>query len=91
MTLAGADEGGSGLSATYYTLDGAEHEYHGPFAVSGDGAHEITWWSADAAGNVETTHTGYVNIWGTVSGDGRQRRRDHRPRTTAGARAVCSR
>jgi hypothetical protein len=66
VTLAGADEGGSGLSATYYTLDGAEREYDVPFAVSGDGTHEITWWSADAAGNVETAHTGYVNICGTA-------------------------
>ena len=66
VTFAAADEGGSSLSATYYTLDGVEHEYDGPFTLSGDGSHAITWWSADGAGNVETAHTGYVNIWGTA-------------------------
>ena len=66
VTLAAADAGGSGLAATFYTLDGEQHEYTGPFAVAGDGSHEITWWSTDAAGNEEAAHTGYVNIWGTA-------------------------
>jgi hypothetical protein len=66
VTLAAADEGGSGLAGTYYALDGERRPYDGPFAVSGDGSHEITWWSEDAAGNAETAHTGYVNIWGTA-------------------------
>ena len=65
MTLAAADAGGSGLAGTYYTLDGEQHDYAGPFAVSGDGSHEITWWR-DAAGNKEAAHTGYVNTWGTA-------------------------
>ena len=66
VTLAAADAGGSGLAVTYYTLDGEQHDYDGPFAVAGDGSHEITWWSADAAGNTEAAHTGYVNVWGTA-------------------------
>ena len=66
VSLAATDAGGSGLAATYYTLDGEQHDYAGPFAVSGDGSHEITWWSTDAAGNTEAAHTGYVNIWGTA-------------------------
>ena len=66
VTLAAVDAGGSGLSATSYTLDGVQHEYEGPFAVTGDGSHTITWWSSDAAGNTEAAHTGYVNIWGTA-------------------------
>jgi hypothetical protein len=65
VTLSPADTGGSGLARTYYTLDGAQHEYEGPFAVAGDGSHTVTWWSADAAGNTEAAHTGFVNIWGT--------------------------
>ena len=65
VALSAADAGGSGLAATYYTLDGEQHEYDGPFAVSDDGSHTVTWWSADVAGNTETAHTGYVNIWGT--------------------------
>ena len=66
VSLSAADSGGSGLTATYYTLDGEQHDYDGPFAVSGDGSHEITWWSADAAGNTEAVHTAYVNICGTA-------------------------
>ena len=66
VTLSAADAGGSGLTATYYTLDGRQHHYDGPLAVSGDGSHEVTWWSEDAAGNTEAVHTGYVNIWGTA-------------------------
>ena len=66
VSLSATDEGGSGLAGTSYTLDGEQYEYTGPFAVSGDGSHEITWWSEDAAGNVEAAHTGYVNIWGTA-------------------------
>ncbi len=66
MSFSATDEGGSGLDGTSYTLDGELHEYTGPFAVSGDGSHEITWWSEDAAGNAEAAHTGYVNIWGTA-------------------------
>ena len=65
VSLAAADAGGSGLDTTHYTLDGVEHVYGGPFGVSGDGSHEITWWSTDVAGNVETAHSGWVNIWGT--------------------------
>ncbi len=66
VSLTPADAGGSGLAATFYTLDGEQHDYAGPFAVSGDGSREITWWSMDAAGNREPAHTGYVNIWGTA-------------------------
>ena len=66
VTLSVADAGGSGLAATYYTLDGEQHEYAGPFAVSGDGSHVITYWATDVAGNTEDAHTGYVNVWGTA-------------------------
>jgi len=66
VSFAATDAGGSGLAATYYTLDGEQHDYTGPFAVAGDGSHEITWWSADSAGNAEAALTGYVNIWGAA-------------------------
>ena len=66
VILTAADAGGSGLAATFYTLDGQQHDYTGPFAVADDGSHEITWWSTDAAGNKEDAHTGYVNVWGTA-------------------------
>ncbi len=63
MTLNADDASGSGVSATYYTLDGSDQTtYAGAFTVSGDGQHQVTYWSVDAMGNTEDTHTGYVNI-----------------------------
>ena len=67
VTLSATDTGGSGLSSTWYTVDGGSAQlYTGPFLVSGDGVHPVSYWSVDMAGNVEThdgTHNiGYVNI-----------------------------
>lgn len=45
----------SGVDATRYSVDGGDPQlYDGPFTVTADGHHEITFWSRDAAGNVET-------------------------------------
>ena len=53
----------SGVAATYYTIDGGSQQtYTAPFTVSAPGSHTVVYWSVDAAGNVETHHTGYVNI-----------------------------
>ncbi|MGD0997944.1 MAG: chitobiase/beta-hexosaminidase C-terminal domain-containing protein, partial [Thermoleophilia bacterium] len=61
-----ASDGGSGMTggsaATYYTIDGVQHTYSGSFTVSAEGSHTVTYWSVDAVGNIEGTHTGYVNI-----------------------------
>jgi len=55
--------GGSGVAATYYTLDGGlQQTYQTPFLVSAPGSHRFTYWSLDWAGNFENKHTGYVNI-----------------------------
>ncbi|HEY5474712.1 MAG TPA: Ig-like domain-containing protein, partial [Candidatus Limnocylindrales bacterium] len=62
VTLTPTDAGGSGLAATYYTIDGVQYTYSGPFTVSAAGSHTITYWSTDNAGNEETHHSGYVNI-----------------------------
>ncbi len=73
MTLSASDGSGSGVSATYYTVDdGDQTTYSGAFTVSGDDQHEVDYWSVDAMGNTEATHTGYVNIDTTA------------PETTAG-------
>ena len=63
VTLSATDNpGGSGVAATYYTLDGgAQQTYTAPFTLS-DGAHTVSYWSTDKAGNTETAHTGYARI-----------------------------
>jgi photosystem II stability/assembly factor-like uncharacterized protein len=58
-----ASDAGSGVAATYYTLDdGLQQTYQTPSLVSAPGSHRITYWSLDWAGNLEKKHTGYVNI-----------------------------
>ena len=52
----------SGVAHTYYTLDSVQHTYSGsPFTVA-EGSHTVTYWSVDNAGNVETHHTGYIDV-----------------------------
>ncbi len=63
VTLAASDGKGSGVAATYYTVDGGPQQtYSGAFAVSGTGRHPVTYWSVDVASNAEIAHTGWVNI-----------------------------
>ena len=62
VSLAPTDAGGSGVAATCYTIDGVQHTYAVPFAVSAAGSHTVIYWSTDAAGNEETHHSGHVNI-----------------------------
>ena len=63
VTLTAVDATG-GVAATFYTIDtGSRQTYGGsPFTVSGQGAHNITFWSVDAAGNTETTKIDSFNI-----------------------------
>ena len=67
MTLSASDalSGMSGGSAaTYYRVDssGAYSTYSGALSIATAGSHRIDYYSVDAAGNVEATRTGYVNI-----------------------------
>jgi hypothetical protein len=50
-----AADGGSGVAATWYSIDGGTaQEYGKPFTQQlSTGAHTITYWSVDLAGNVE--------------------------------------
>lgn len=60
VTLSAEDEvGGSGVASTEYTLDGgAAQNYTGPFDVTGEGAHTLTYRSTDNDGNEETDTDG---------------------------------
>ncbi len=69
VTLAASDPGastnpatGSGVKATYYTVDGVQKPYTGTFTVSGEGLHPVTYWSEDNAGNVEDAQSIQVHI-----------------------------
>jgi PKD repeat protein/type 1 glutamine amidotransferase len=62
VTLAATDES-SGVAATEYSVDGgAFTAYTEPFAVSGDGSHEVRYRSTDAAGNVEEARALAVKV-----------------------------
>jgi hypothetical protein len=62
VTLTPTDAG-SGVSYTRYHVDaGANATYTVGFPVSGDGTHTVTYWSADAAGNIETAHVDTLRI-----------------------------
>ena len=65
VTLTRSDGGGSGVAATYYTIDGVSQPlylYATPFTYSTPGTHTISYWSTDNAGNVETPGTLTVRI-----------------------------
>jgi len=63
VTLSATDAGTAGVAATFYTIDGgAKTTYSGPFSVSGQGHHTVTYWSVDGAANAEAAKTGFVNI-----------------------------
>jgi hypothetical protein len=67
VTLSAGDGTGSGVAHTYYTIDGAGPQlYDGSFTIDWDGTHTVTFWSVDAAGNVEDATTDHVSFDGTV-------------------------
>lgn len=53
FTLEGSDNL-SGLASTVYSIDGGTSQpYTGAVSIGTNGAHTVTWWSTDTAGNVE--------------------------------------
>ncbi len=52
----------SGVDVTHYTIDGGPTQSGGTVTVSGDGTHQVDYWSVDNAGNVETANTATVKI-----------------------------
>jgi large repetitive protein len=52
----------SGVGSTFYSLNGSEFAEGTVFTVSGDGIHQIAFYSIDNAGNIEETQTQTVKI-----------------------------
>jgi len=56
-------KGGGVVAGTYYSVDGGSYEaYVGPFAISLDGVHALSFYSADTAGNQEAPHGQTIKI-----------------------------
>jgi hypothetical protein len=63
VTIALAPEdSGSGIAATYYSLDGGTQTEGSTIAVSGNGIHTLGYWSVDNAGNIEQARETAVKI-----------------------------
>ena len=59
--------GSNPISATYYRLDGDSFQvYLGPFLISTDGTHGLSFYSVDAAGSQETPHGQTIKIDATA-------------------------
>ncbi|MCM3763599.1 OmpL47-type beta-barrel domain-containing protein [Neobacillus niacini] len=52
----------SGVKATYYSINGSEFVEGTSFVVEKEGTHTVSFYSVDAAGNVEETKTATVKI-----------------------------
>jgi hypothetical protein len=56
------NQGGSGVAATYYTVDGGAQQKGNTVTLNTSGTHTVTYWSTDWAGNTEQAHTVTVSI-----------------------------
>jgi hypothetical protein len=67
ITLTAVDNGDAGIDKTEYSLDGGPTTlYAGPFQVTGDGDHTLTFASTDKAGNAEAPVTVTFKVDGTA-------------------------
>jgi len=58
-----ASDSGSGVASTSYRLDGGSWQTYGsPLSLAGDGSHRLEYYSADLAGNIESTRTLVIGI-----------------------------
>ncbi len=63
VTLSPTDPTGPGILSTSYSVDGGPIQtYTGPFQITGEGAHTLTYYSTDNANNVEGANTQAVDI-----------------------------
>jgi len=56
------NQGGSGVAATYYTVDGGAQQTGAAATLTTSGTHTVSYWSKDWAGNTEAAHTVTVSI-----------------------------
>jgi hypothetical protein len=61
VTLSATDSG-SGVQATYYTVDGGAQKTGSSIVIPADGPHTLAYWSVDWSGNVEQMHTMQVTL-----------------------------
>ncbi|TNJ66387.1 hypothetical protein FE784_10440 [Paenibacillus hemerocallicola] len=61
VTLTGADSL-SGVLSTYYRANGSETQIGSAITLVSEGSHSLTYWSEDAAGNVESPRSATVVI-----------------------------
>ena len=62
VTFTATDTGGSGVQATYFTVDGGTQQTGTSVTLTADGTHTVAYWSVDWAGNTEQQHTIAVSI-----------------------------
>lgn len=70
MLTATDNPGGSGIAKTFYTVDEGPATEGTEIIVTGDGMHDLTFWSVDNAGNVESPiMTAMITIGASTSTD----------------------
>ena len=57
-----ATDAGSGVQATFYTVDGGAQQTGKAIVFNTDGAHTLVYWSVDWAGNIEPKHTKVITL-----------------------------
>jgi hypothetical protein len=63
VSLTAADnQGGSGVSATYFKVNGGAQQTGNAVTLTAEGSHTVAYWSVDWAGNVEPERSLTVNI-----------------------------
>ena len=62
VTFTAADNGGSGVAATYYTVNGGAQQSGKSVTLATSGVHTVAYWSKDWAGNVEQSRTLTVEV-----------------------------
>ncbi|MBB6447293.1 OmpL47-type beta-barrel domain-containing protein [Bacillus benzoevorans] len=57
-----ATDGGSGVAKTYYSINGSDYEEGTSITVEKEGVNQVSYYSIDQAGNIETAQTTEVKI-----------------------------